>query len=101
MSLKKFKTNDIILNTMKTHPECEFFVFDGVVYYNNSPHPHSGAFSANVLNVSPGFISLYEYNVDKSEDINPFIYPFILCFCTPQIGWEGWVGGMLGTPNPS
>ena len=77
MSLKKFKTNDIILNTMKTHPECEFFVFDGVVYYNNSPHPHSGAFSANVLNVSPGFISLYEYNVDKSEDINPFIYPYI------------------------
>ena len=62
---------------MKTHPECEFFVFDGVVYYNNSPHPHSGAFSANVLNVSPGFISLYEYNVDKSEDINPFIYPYI------------------------
>jgi len=77
MSLKKFKTNDIILNTMKTHPECEFFVFDGVVYYNNSPHPHSGAFSANVLNVSPGFISLYEYNIDKSKDINPFIYPFI------------------------
>jgi len=49
---------------MKAHPSCEFFIFDGNVYYNNRPF-HSGAFTGSV--VSPeGFISLYEYNIDRS-----------------------------------
>jgi len=64
MSLKKFQPEDILLNTMKAHPSCEFFIFDGNVYYNNRPF-HSGAFTGSV--VSPeGFISLYEYNIDRS-----------------------------------
>jgi hypothetical protein len=85
MSIKKFKPKDILLNTMKAHPRCEFFIFDSKIYYNNIPE-QSGAFSANVRNVQPGHISLYEYNIDKitgSSDSdspsgdNPFIYPFI------------------------
>ena len=76
MSLKEFKSNDIILNTMKTHPWCEFFIFDGNIYYNNIPE-QSGAFSSNVLNVPNGHISLYEYNIDRADDTNDFIYPFI------------------------
>ena len=63
MSFKKFEPNDIILNTMKTHPSCEFFIFDGAVFYNNRP-AQSGAFSANVPTL-PGYISLYEYNTDR------------------------------------
>ena len=76
MSLKKFGENDIILNTMKAHPKCEFFIFDGRIYYNNIPE-QVGAFSGRVYNIPPGHISLYEYNIDKATDSNDFIYPFI------------------------
>jgi len=77
MSLRKFGPNDVILNTMKAHPSCEFFIFDGKLYYNNTPE-RSGTFSSNVLNVPPGHISLYEYNVDKLSGSNNFIYPFVV-----------------------
>ena len=77
MSLKKFGPSDVILNTMKAHPSCEFFIFDGNVYYNNIPE-QSGAFNSRVLNVPPGYISLYEYNVDKLSGSNNFIYPFVV-----------------------
>lgn len=76
MSLKKFQPNDLILNRMKAHPQCEFFIFDGQIYYNNNPEI-SGAFANNVKNVPNGFISLYEYNIDRLSGSNNFIYPFI------------------------
>jgi len=82
MPLKKFNPNDILLNTLKAHPKSEFFIFDSTTYYNNRPEL-SGAFSAQVLNVPPGYISLYEYNVDRLSasagggKANNFIYPFI------------------------
>jgi len=82
MSLKKFNPKDILLNTMKAHPSCEFFIYNGQVYHNNRPEL-SGAFSAQVYNVPPGFISLYEYNIDRLSasvdggDANNFIYAFI------------------------
>jgi len=76
MSLKKFDENDVILNTMKAHPKCEFLIFDGKIYYNNVP-AQSGAFSNRVYNVPPGHISLYEYNIDKATGTNGYIYPFI------------------------
>ena len=76
MSLKKFGENDVVLNTMKAYPSCKFFVFDGKIYYNDTPAV-SGAFSDRVYNVPPGHISLYEYNIDKKIGKNKFIYPFI------------------------
>ena len=85
MTVKKFRPQDIILNTMKAHPRCEFFVFDSKVYYNNIPE-QSGAFSANVV-TKPGHLSLYEYNIDrqasgsstngKAHAFSEFIRPFI------------------------
>ena len=65
MSYRKFKPNDILLNTMKTYPSCEFLIFDGRVYYNNIPI-RSGSFNSQVP-VTGGFISLYEYNVDRNQ----------------------------------
>ena len=76
MAFKKFNEKDIILNSLKTYPRCEFVVFDGKAYYNNRPS-QSGSFANNVLNVPSGHISLYEINIDKSDDYNAFIYPFI------------------------
>jgi len=66
MSLKKFGENDVVVNTMKAYPMCKFFVFDGKIFYNDTPAP-SGAFSHRVYNVPPGHISLYEYNIDRSS----------------------------------
>ena len=34
-------------------------------------------FSSQVLNVPPGHISLYEYNIDRNATTNPLIYPFV------------------------
>jgi hypothetical protein len=76
MSLKKFGQNDVIVNTMKAHPDCEFFIFDGKVYYNNRPE-QSGQFSSRVLGVPPGHLSLYEYNIDRDSSTNPLIFPFV------------------------
>ena len=76
MSLKKFGINDVITNTMRTHPKNEFFIFSSSVYYNNTPN-QTGAFSERLLGVPPGHISLYEYNVDRKDGTNPLIYPFV------------------------
>ena len=73
MSLRKFGPNDVILNTMRTYPPAKFFIYAGNVYYNSSPHL-SGTRSDNLLSVTGGGISLYEYNVDRGTDL---IYPFI------------------------
>ena len=86
MSLRKFGPTDVLLNTMKAHPECEFVIFNGNIYFNSVPE-HSGAFADNILNVSSGHVSLYEINVDRGgfgsemgipgSVGNKFITPFI------------------------
>ena len=76
MSFKKFEPKDILLNTMKAHPSCEFVIYNGQVYYNNTPQL-LGSNGGQVRNVPPGFISLYEYNIDKVLNVNNFIYPYI------------------------
>jgi hypothetical protein len=66
MSLKKFGDKDIFVNTMRTFPTCDFTIVDSNVIYNSIPH-QSGARNDTVRNVSSskGFISLYEYNIDR------------------------------------
>jgi hypothetical protein len=78
MSIRKFGENDILINTMKAHPRSEFFIYNGKVYYNQRPE-QSGAFNANIRNVDSGFISLYEYNIDRNADTgNELIYPYMI-----------------------
>jgi hypothetical protein len=69
MSLKKFGRNDVILNTMVAYPQCEFFIYDGDIFYNSVP-AQSGSRNAQVRNVPSGFVSLYEYNIDRPDDDN-------------------------------
>ena len=76
MSLRKFGPNDILLNTMRTYPPAKFFIREGKIYYNSIPH-HSGVLSDNVLSVTGGGISLYEYNVDRKAGQSELIYPYI------------------------
>lgn len=77
---------------MKAHPKSEFLIYSSSVYYN-SRTVHSGTFVGNITELSSGFISLYEYNINRTPDTygsgsgprqyserdgkNPLIFPFI------------------------
>ncbi len=74
--LRKFASDDIFHNRLKTHPQYEFLVYDSVVYYNNRSL-QSGAFTPSVPNVSPGFVNLYELNIDRLTGETGLIYPMI------------------------
>jgi len=79
MSLKKFKPNDILRNTMEAHPHCEFFIYDSKIWYNDTP-AQTGEFSAQLRGTPGGNANLYEYNIDRDSGLpnqNPFIYSFI------------------------
>ena len=80
MSLRKFGKNDIILNTMRTYPPVEFFIYDSHIYYNGRPR-QSGSFSDNILGINTASISLYEWNIDRGSPSDQFkslpIYPYI------------------------
>ena len=70
MSYRKFGKNDVLINTMKAHPKNEFFIYSGSVYHNNKPKQtgqfqSASAFPANVYMTPPGYINLYEYNIDR------------------------------------
>ena len=64
MPLYKFSQNDLFHNRIETHPQYNFFFYDGSAYCNNRP-ALSGAFSGEVPNVPSGHVSLYEMNVDR------------------------------------
>lgn len=94
MSLKRFHRSDVITNTIKAYPQSEFTIFDGVVYYNQIPvqtgsrnratWPHkSEGVPRNVRNVQNGYLSLYEYNIDRpyrapvaTETQDSYLFPW-------------------------
>ena len=67
MTYYKFKEGELLYNTIKTHPSINFNIYNGKVYYSNLSQV-SGAFTASVGCTPPGYISLYELNVDRSSD---------------------------------
>ena len=64
MSYRKFGKNDVLINTVKAHPRSEFYIHTSSVYYNNRSR-QQGQYSGDARVVGSGFISLYEYNIDK------------------------------------
>lgn len=74
MTYYKFKEGELLYNTIKTYPSVKFNIYNGNVYYNNNPQI-SGAFTGSINCTPPGFVSLYELNVDRTS--NNLIYPFI------------------------
>lgn len=77
-----FGPDDIVKNVIRSNPSTEFFIYQDEVFLNKYPLM-SGAFTGSVPNVPNGFISLYEYNVDRTDqnDLIPrgtdFIRPFV------------------------
>lgn len=92
MSHKEFGPNDIFINRVKMHPEWDFFIYNSEVYINNSENI-SGSHSANYKGVPPGFLSLYEYNLDRETD---FIHPFVLANSTYKTRFRSQLKNMLG-----
>ena len=79
MSYRKFGKNDLLLNTMRTFPSMDLFVYSGKIYINGERH-QSGTISNSVLGITSSFsgaINLYEYNVDRLTGSNNPIFPFI------------------------
>ena len=87
MSLYKFKSNDVYVNTVKTFPSIKFVIYSGSAYYNNTPNI-SGAFADPIRLTNAGNISLYELNIDRASTStgrsiggvadNGLIYPWVV-----------------------
>ena len=75
MSYYELKDNDVFVNTIEAYPSYKFYVQSGSVYINDQ-QAISGTYSDNILGVPKGYVSLYEYNVNRDEDQR--IYPFIV-----------------------
>lgn len=74
------------------HPEWDFFIYNSEVYINNSQNI-SGSYSDNYKGVPAGFLSLYEYNLNRSGS---YIYPFVLANSTYKTRFRSQLKNMLG-----
>ena len=81
MSYFKFEEDDIFINTIEAYPQYKFYMHSGVAYINDMPHV-SGNNTDNIIGVPKGFVSLYEYNIDRASA--QYIYPFIIKDATRQ-----------------
>jgi hypothetical protein len=75
MSYYELKDNDVFINTIEAYPSYKFYIQSGSVYINDH-QDISGTYSDNILGVPRGYVSLYEYNVNRDESER--IYPFII-----------------------
>jgi len=75
MAIFKFSEDDLFTNTIEAYPQYSFYTQSGSIYINNRPNV-PGINSANSLDVPVGYISLYEYNIDRPA--NNYIYPFLI-----------------------
>ena len=95
MSHKEFGPNDIFVNRVKMHPEWDFFIYNTEVFINNSQNI-SGSNSGNYKGVPEGFLSLYEYNLDRTDD---FIKPFVVANETYKTRFRKDLNNLTGEPN--
>ena len=80
MSYRKFGKNDVLINTMTTNPRSNFYIYSGTIFYNNRTS-HPGEIRTGLNNVymtEPGYVNLYEYNIDRVAGTSDLIYPFLV-----------------------
>lgn len=65
MPYYKFDKNDVFVNTLRLYPDANFVIYHGSSYYNSTPHI-SGALTGSIRLTTPGNVSLYELNVDRT-----------------------------------
>jgi len=64
VSFYKFNRGDLLLNTFTARPEYNFFIYDRERYINYK-NVVSGTYSSSITNVPPGYVNLYELNVNR------------------------------------
>ena len=117
MAFRKIGENDFFLNTMKAQPHNKFFIFDTYVYYNNeslvtgsSGNRNTGSQARTVKNVPRGFVSLYEYNIDRPHSGNvgrsnwvnrAIVGGGIIPSGSPPPQSFGYFGGAMGLHSPA
>ena len=76
MSKKLFAENDIFFSRLKTHPERTFYIYNSKVYIDKQPNISGieDAHGGTHKNVAPGFINLYELNINRSGSL---VLPFL------------------------
>ena len=78
MSFFKFTEDDVFTNTIESYPQYSFYVYSASVYVDSVPHLSGtrDTVSNTIQGVPNGFISLYEYNIDRpaAQRIYPFLY---------------------------
>ena len=72
MPFYKFGPSDLLVNTIKAHPQFEFVVYDGKIYLNDMPHISGGQDFSSSLHIPTGHVSLYELNVDRSSSLHGY-----------------------------
>ena len=77
MSHKKFGPNDVFVNRVKAHPEWDFFIYNSEIFINSNQNI-SGTLSDTYKGVPPGFLSLYEYNLNRPSPSGSNIRPFLV-----------------------
>ena len=71
MSHEKFKPDDLFVNTIKTHPDLNVFIYNSQVYFGK---PNFQGQNTRVYSTSDeGHLSLFELNIDRASGL---IYPF-------------------------
>jgi hypothetical protein len=76
VALYEFKNGDILRNTLAAYPEYNFFIYEQNRYINKN-NIVSGAYHASITNVPPGYVNLYELNINKDFS-KESIYPLVL-----------------------
>ena len=80
MPYYKFEKEDVLHNVIKAYPKVRFDIYGGKQYYNGA-FKESGSFTGSVPTLGePGFISLFELNVDRSAQFDEgpeLIYGFL------------------------
>ena len=74
MTFYKFHEDDLFVNTLEMYPKYSFYIQSGSVYID-SVQNISGVNTNNILCVPDGFVSLYEYNIDRASN---YIYPYVV-----------------------
>lgn len=69
--LYKFEESDVFRTFLKTYPKNSFFIYENMRFWNNNP-AISGNLTGNVGHVPPGYVSLYDLNIDRLSTADTF-----------------------------
>ena len=73
MLFYEFQEDDVFVNTLRAYPLYEFYIYNSLIYFDNSPRMQGA--NSTVNSIDANYVSLYEYNIDRASN---YIYPFII-----------------------